>query len=137
MQQGIGEILTSNIFSNGAARRIELLVDVQRRLSSTTESLEQVKAENDRSTKPNLTQFHCPITGSQLCHYDAALRLPSRRRRHGAYGVPTLPGSRCEWTERVGRHPAPLTLPVSSLKPPTAFSANINPTGCLLILRIQ
>ena len=32
-------VLTSNIFSNGAARRIELLVDVQRRLSSTTESL--------------------------------------------------------------------------------------------------
>merc|ERR1712233_237827 len=34
--------MTSNIFNNGAARRMELLSDVQRRLSSN-ESLEQVR----------------------------------------------------------------------------------------------
>jgi len=39
-----GSVMTSNIFSNGAARRIELLADVQRRLASSTESLEQVRS---------------------------------------------------------------------------------------------
>ena len=41
-----GSVMTSNIFSNGAARRIELLADVQRRLASSTESLEQVCLAN-------------------------------------------------------------------------------------------
>ena len=41
MNEEFGSVLTSNIFSNGAARRIELLVDVQRRLSSSSESMEQ------------------------------------------------------------------------------------------------
>jgi len=39
-----GSVMSSNIFSNGASRRIELLADVQRRLSSSSESLEQVRS---------------------------------------------------------------------------------------------
>jgi len=39
-----GSVMTSNIFSNGAARRVELLADVQRRLASSSESLEQVRS---------------------------------------------------------------------------------------------
>jgi len=39
-----GSVMSSNIFSNGASRRIELLADVQRRLGSTSESLEQVRS---------------------------------------------------------------------------------------------
>jgi len=39
-----GSVMTSNIFNNGAARRIELLSDVQRRLASSNESVEQMRS---------------------------------------------------------------------------------------------
>ena len=104
-----GSVMTSNIFSNGAARRVELLADVQRRLASSSESLEQVLPHS--STFTPLESFRS-LAGAILRDHDAALCVPSRGCRDGAPGATPVPGSRCEWAQRVGWHPAALAVPI-------------------------